>query len=65
MVNTIKFIDKEYSCTYSKECAFLMEKGIRYTFVKVDENKMTIWKFKKTRELFLALAEFYDNPKNK
>lgn len=42
-----------------------MEKGIRYTFVKVDENKMTIWKFKKTRELFLALAEFYDNPKNK
>lgn len=65
VVNIIKFIDKEYSCNYTKECAYLMEHGFRYTFVKVDENKMTVWKFKKSRELFLALADFYDSQKNK
>ena len=35
--------------------------GIRYTFVKVDENGQTIWKYKKTPQLFESLKNFYVN----
>ena len=37
-----------------------MEHGFRCTFVKTDENNITVWKFKKTKELFKALYEFYE-----
>ena len=37
-----------------------MKHGIRYTFVK-EVDQVTVWKFKKNENLFLALAEFYGN----
>lgn len=59
-MSKIKLVDKEYSCYWTKECSYLMEHGFRYTFVKTDENNITVWKFKKTKELFKALYEFYE-----
>ena len=56
---TTKF-DKEYSCQYLVEAVFLKRKGIRYEFVKT-VNGLTTYKYKKTKELFEALAEFYAN----
>lgn len=53
----LKF-DKEYSTQFRKEVEFLHEKGIRYEFVK-DVGGITTYKYKKTVELFSALAEFY------
>lgn len=53
-----KYIDREYLTQYNIEVAFLKEKGIRYSFVKV-LNGVTTYKYKKTEELFKALAEFY------
>lgn len=58
-VNFIK-IDREYSCTWFEECDYLMKHGIRYTFVK-EINGVTIWKFRKNRELFKYLTDFYSN----
>lgn len=43
---------------YNIEVAFLKEKGIRYSFVKV-LNGITTYKYTKTEELFKALSEFY------
>ena len=37
-----------------------MKHGIRYTFVK-EIDGVTVWKFKKTEELFNILADFYSN----
>lgn len=50
--------DKEYQTQFFNETCFLTEKGIRYTFVK-KVNGLLTWKYEKTNELFLALAEFY------
>lgn len=57
--------DKEYSVTWNQERMFLAESGIRYCFYKevVDEKtgkRIDVWKYKKTKELFKALSEFYD-----
>ena len=53
-------IDREYSCVWFEECDYLMKHGIRYTFVK-EIDGVTVWKFKKTEELFHILADFYSN----
>ena len=53
-----KYIDREYLTQYNVEVAFLKEKGIRYSFVKV-LNGITTYKYAKTEELFKALTEFY------
>jgi len=37
---------------------YLLNNGIRYTFVKT-ENGITIWKYKKNMELFSSLSDFY------
>lgn len=50
--------DKEYATQYLQETAFLRDKGIKQTFVKT-VNGLTTYKYKKTKELFSALAEFY------
>jgi hypothetical protein len=56
---SIKLIfDKEYSSQYPKEMKYLESVGIRYDFVK-DINGITTYKYKKSQELFLALASFY------
>lgn len=52
--------DCEYMTQWRKEVNFLLEKGIQFVFVKkVGDYKIPHYKYKKTRELFLALAEFY------
>lgn len=51
-----KILD-EYPCTEVKEKTFLLNKGIRYSFVKIIQG-VTTWKFEKTTELFIALTEY-------
>ncbi len=55
--------DKEYNCSFLDEYLFLKKKGIRYEWVCTNENGVSVWKYKKTRELWLALAEMYSNTK--
>lgn len=52
-------IDHEYTCNWAEEMNFLANKGIRYEFVKTNNEGITIWKYKKNSRLFNALAEFY------
>lgn len=54
-----KKFDKEYSTQYLPEMDFLKEQGIKPVFVKTINNVET-YKYTKTKELFLALVEFYD-----
>lgn len=53
-------IDHEYSCVWTEDFNYLTRHGIKYTFVKVKDG-VTVWKFKKTEELFRILADFYSN----
>ena len=55
----MKKFDKEYSTQWLKEVEWLKEKGIKYTFVKTDENNITTYKYSKTSVLFKELAIFY------
>lgn len=50
--------DIEYSTQYTPEKEFLLRQGIKPTFVKII-NEVTTYKYKKTSELFKALAVFY------
>lgn len=50
--------DKEYQTQFFSEVCYLTDKGIRYAFVK-KVNGLITYKYKKTKELFEALAEFY------
>lgn len=52
-------LDHEYTCNWAEEMRFLSRKGVPYTFVKVLENGITVWKYKKNPQLFNALSEFY------
>ena len=56
----MKKFDKEYSTQYTPEMKFLLEQGIKYTFVK-EINGVTTYKYEKTPELFKALEIFYAN----
>jgi hypothetical protein len=53
----------EYYCTNNKERDYLESKGFKYTFVKeiLDTKKTTVWKYEKSKDLYLTLAEFYNN----
>lgn len=55
--------DKEYQTSFLDEVLFLKSKGIRYTWVYKNEDGLSVWKYKKTKELWMALAEMYSNPK--
>lgn len=56
----MKKFDKEYSTQWIEEVKWLKKHGIRYTFVKTDENNVTTYKYNKTMELFKLLMEFYN-----
>jgi len=57
--------DKEYSTQWRREVQFLEDKGIAYTYAKKDPKYPIIrYKYTKTPELFLALAEFYNQVRN-
>ena len=50
--------DKEYQTQFFSEVCWLTDRGIRYTFVK-KVNGLITYKYKKSKELFDALSEFY------
>ena len=54
----MKKFDKEYSTQYSPEKEYLLQNGIKPSFVKVI-NGVTTYKYTKTSELFKLLAIFY------
>lgn len=53
-----KKFDYEYSTQYTKEMKWLLEHGIKYSFVK-NIKGITTYKYEKTKQLFIKLAEFY------
>lgn len=55
----MKKFDREYGTTFLEESAYLKEHGVKYTFVKVDSEGRTTWKYAKTPELFECLKNFY------
>jgi hypothetical protein len=57
----MKKIDKEYATSFVDEYKYLRNCGIRYEYVKTDENNITIWKYKKSPKLFECLKNFYVN----
>lgn len=59
LIKDIK-IDPEYSAVWKPEVQYLTKHGIDYVFTK-DVNGLIVWKYKKTPELFEALADFYSN----
>ena len=57
--------DKEYSTQWKREVKFLEAKGINYTYAKRHYKYPVIkYKYTKTPDLFLALAEFYNQVRN-
>lgn len=54
----MKKFDKEYSTQYTPEKEYLLNKGIKPSFVKV-VNGVTTYKYTKTSKLFSALMSFY------
>ena len=55
----MKKFDKEYATQWIEEVEWLKNHGVRYVFVKTDENNVTTYKYKKTSELFKSLMYFY------
>lgn len=53
--------DKEYSTSFIEEMKFLRDKGIRYTWVYINKDKVSVWKYKKEKKLWDALSEMYSN----
>lgn len=53
--------DKEYATSFKEEMLFLKDHGIRYTWVTTNEHGISVWKYKKTVELFKCLTMFYEN----
>lgn len=57
--------DKEYSTQWKREVKFLEAKGINYVYAKKHFKYPIIrYKYTKTPDLFLALAEFYNQVRN-
>ena len=55
-------IDREYSTQWWREVEYLRTKGIEYTYAKRrNENGIVTYKYTKTPQLFIALAEYYNN----
>lgn len=53
--------DREYSTQFKEEMLFLKNNGIPYNWVSKDEETgIDTWKYKKTVQLFSALARFYE-----
>ena len=54
----MKRFDKEYFTQYTPEKEYLLQHGIKPSFVKVIDG-VTTYKYTKTSELFELLAIFY------
>lgn len=55
--------DKEYATSFLNEVTFLKSKGIRYTWVFTNDEGVSVWKFRKTKELWDTLSEMYSDKK--
>ena len=55
----MKRFDKEYATQWLVEVEWLRKHGVKYTFVKTDDDNLTTYKYKKTAELFKWLFYFY------
>lgn len=55
--------DMEYSTSFYDEVIHLKNCGIRYTWVYRNEYGISVWKYKKNRSLWLALANMYKDKK--
>ena len=55
--------DKEYSTQHKEEMLFLRNKGIKYTWVYINEDGISVWKDKKEKCLWDALSEMYSENK--
>lgn len=53
-------IDNEYATMNVCEMQELRVRGIRYDFVKKIDGR-SVWKYKKTPQLFEALKDYYKN----
>lgn len=53
--------DTEYATSFKAEVNYLKESGIRYTWVTTNEHGISVWKYRKSVELFKALMFFYEN----
>jgi hypothetical protein len=53
-----KKFDREYATSYRSEVLFLRGKKVYYEFVKIIDG-ISIYKYRKTPELFKALESFY------
>ena len=58
-----KKYDMEYATCFYDEVIYLRKRGIRYTWVYKNESGISTWKFRKNRELWLALADMYKDKK--
>lgn len=67
MDNNLKIIDKkwdmEYQTSFYDEVLYLRKHGIRYTWVYTNNIGISVWKYKKNRSLWLALADMYKDKK--
>ena len=54
----MKKFDKEYSTQYNPEMFYLLNNGIKPSYVK-SINGVTTYKYTKTSELFKVLMSFY------
>lgn len=54
----MKKFDKEYSTQYNPEMFYLLNNGIKPSYVK-NINGVTTYKYKKTSKLQIALMSFY------
>lgn len=54
-----KKFDKEYATSFYDEVLWLCKRGIRYTWVNKNESGISVWKYKKNRKLWTALADMY------
>jgi RPA family protein len=54
----MKKFNKEYSTQFTPEKEYLLQNGIKPSFVKVI-NEVTTYKYTKTSELFKLLVIFY------
>lgn len=51
--------DREYMTDWLREVRYLADKGIQHEYIRETNYGVSQYKYKKTPELFLALAEFY------
>lgn len=67
MDNNLKIIDKkwdmEYQTSFYDEVLYLRKHGIRYAWVYTNDAGISVWKYKKNRTLWLALADMYKDKK--